>query len=752
MRLVRCRFNRLTLSLCVAVLFIATTAEAQVSRAPGKTLSVERLLSAPSLSGSIERGVAWSPDGKRVTYFHRPGGGKDAGVELWAMDATTGQSLVLVDAKLLETLLEPPKQQMTQATGLGRIVPQQYEWAPDGSALLFVGDTQLVWLDLKSKSPERLIVGDAPLEDPKISPDSKWVSFVENYNLWIVNVATKQKKQLTTGGSEEILKAKLDWLYPEELSSQTAYWWSPDSSRIAYFEMDERQVTKYPIYDMSTDIGAVETTRFPQAGEANPIVRVGIVPISGGETRWLDSGPDKNVYIARVNWTPDSQHVAIQRLNRAQTQLDLMLFDAASGTSTTILMETDKYWVNLSDDLHFFADGKRFLWTSERTGFRHIYLYDTSGKLLKQLTSGDWEVTGVEGFGPQSANGLVVDEQRGYVYFLSNRSSAIEAQLFRVSLNDGTIAQLTHSRGVHTPEIAPDESAFLDTYSSANVPPKQDLHRMDGTRIAMLAENNVPELAEYNLSPVDFTTVKADDGTVLHASMIKPPDFDPARKYPVLIRTYGGPELQNVRDEWSGEDLWSQIMAEKGYIIWALDNRGSTGRGHAFETPIYHQMGKIELEDQLAGVKYLKLLAYVDGSRIGIWGWSYGGYMTLTALFHAPDVFKAGVAVAPVTDWRLYDTAYTERYMGTPQENEAGYHESSPAYFAQNLKAKLMIAHGTGDDNVHFANTALLLNHFIDAGKYPELMIFPGRGHPIGDRPATLELFNRITQFFLDNL
>jgi dipeptidyl-peptidase-4 len=233
--------------------------------------------------------------------------------------------------------------------------------------------------------------------------------------------------------------------------------------------------------------------------------------------------------------------------------------------------------------------------------------------------------------------------------------------------------------------------------------------------------------------------------------MIKPPDFDPARKYPVLIETYGGPDAQIVRDQWSG-GLWSDIMAQKSYIIWSLDNRGSTGRGHAFETPIYHQFGKVELADQLAGVKYLKSLAYVDGTRIGIWGWSYGGYMTLTALFHAPDVFKAGVAVAPVTDWRLYDTAYTERYMGTPQENEAGYRESSPAYFPQNLKGKLMVAHGTGDDNVHFANTALLLNHFIEAGKYPDLLIFPGRGHPMSDRPAQLLLFNRIMQFFLDNL
>ena len=740
----------LAVSLAAVAISAAKPARAQTAKVPGKTLTVERIYSAPNLNGSIEHGIAWSPDGKRFAYFHSSGG-KDAVTELWAMDAATGKSSVLVDAKLLESLLEPPKQRATQATGLGRAVPQDYQWAAGGSALLFVSDTQLVWLDLKSMSPNRLVTGDTSIEDAKISPDAKWVSYVQDFNLWVVNVATKEKKQLTTGGSEELLKGKLDWLYPEELSSRTAYWWSPDSSHIAYYEMDERPVTKYPIYDMSTDIGAVENMRFPQAGEANPIVRVGIVPVNGGETRWLDTGSDTNVYIARVNWTPDSKHIAIQRLNRGQTRLDLLMFDSASGTSTTILTDTDKYWLNLSDDLHFFADGQRFLWTSERSGYRHIYLYDITGKLLKQLTSGDWAVTGVEGFGPQSTNGLVVDERHGYVYFLSNKNNAVESHLFRVSISDGSIAQVTRTHGVHAPEIAPDESAFLDTYSSANVPPKQELDRIDGTKFAMLAENNVPELADYHLPPVEFMTVTADDGTILHASMIKPPDFDPARKYPVIIETYGGPEAQEVRDQWGGA-FWSDIMAQKGYIIWSLDNRGSMGRGHAFETPIYHQFGKVELADQLAGVKYLKSLAYVDGTRIGIWGWSYGGYMTLTSLFHAPDVFKAGVAVAPVTDWRLYDTAYTERYMGTPQENEAGYRESSPAYFPQNLKGKLMVAHGTGDDNVHFANTALLLNHFIEAGKYPELLIFPGRGHPMSDRPAQLLLFNRIMQFFLDNL
>jgi dipeptidyl-peptidase 4 len=321
-----------------------------------------------------------------------------------------------------------------------------------------------------------------------------------------------------------------------------------------------------------------------------------------------------------------------------------------------------------------------------------------------------------------------------------------------VSIKDGAVKQITHGPGTHEADLSPDASAFVELFSTAAAPPRQSLYRADGKLVAAIAENKVPELDEYQLPKTEFTTVKTADGTTLYASIIKPPDFDASKKYPVLVEVYGGPGAQSVKDQWDPGKFWSKIMAQHGYIIWSLDNRGSLGRGHKFETPIYHHFGKLELDDQVAGVNYLKSLPYVDSKRIGVWGWSYGGYMTLQALFHASDVFKAGVAVAPVTDWRLYDTIYTERYMGLPKDNEEGYRDSSPANFTQNFKGKLLVAHGTGDDNVHFANTALLLNKFIDADKYPELMIFPGRGHPMSDRAAQVDLFNRITQFLLNNL
>lgn len=743
--------------LCAALAIVLGVAPALAGPRPLKTLTVQRIYDAPSLSGSLTEGIEWEPDGKRISYLDRSG----SEAQMWTMDAATGRRKVLVNADVLNRVTQPRETSAVQSTGLGRIEAKSYFWSPRNDALLFSGSSSLVLLNLKTMQAKPLV--DSPsdtgheiheIEDPKFSPDGQWVSFVRDSNLWVANIATGKVQALTTGGSEEILKGQLDWVYPEELDATTAYWWSPDSSKIAYYQMDERPVTRFPIVDMSSLTGAIEYTRFPEAGGANPIVRVGVVAVTGGETKWMDTGADTDVYLPRVVWLHDSRRVAIERLNRAQNRLDLLFCDASNGASATILTETDKYWVNVADDLYFFADDKRFLWSSERTGFRHYYLYDLSGHQLQQLTSGDWAITGNGGVGPGAAIQPAVDEAHSFIYFLSNKDNVLDIQLYRLSLADKSVTEVTRESGTHDVLIAPDESAFVDTYSNAMTPPRQDLDHIDGSRTVAINENKVPELADYQLSPVKFLNLSADDGTKLYASIIQPPDFDASRKYPVLINVYGGPQVQNVHNAWDGKDfLWLQMMAEKGYIIFTLDNRGSYARGHAFETAIYDHLGKIELEDQLTGVKYLKSLPYVDPSRIGIWGWSYGGTMVLNAMFDAPGVFKAGVSVAPVSDWRLYDTIYTERYMGRPQDNPEGYRDSSPANQAASLRGKLMIAHSTGDDNVHFANTSEVLNELILAGKYPaSLMIFPGRGHGIGDAPARIQLFQGITDFIGDNL
>jgi dipeptidyl-peptidase 4 len=708
-----------------------------------KALTVDRIYSQPSLSGQLTRGIAWTPDSKQISFFESSGTGKAGKTELWAVDVATGQRRVLLSAEKLESALPADAEQRTQATGLGRHPPAEYQWAPGGGALLFQGPTSLAWFDLKTQVSRTLVSGKENIADPKISPDGRFVSFARNHNLWLVSVADGKERAFTAGGTEAVRKGELDWVYPEELEITTAYWWAPDSSAIAYFEMDESKVAKYPLVDFTSPAGEAEEERYPPAGGGNPSVRVFVAPVGGGEAHAMDTGENTDIYIARVNWLADSKHVAIQRLNRQQTVLDLLIADAATGQMRTALTEQDQYWININNDLRFLKDGKRFLWSSERSGYRHLYLYDLDGKQLAQITKGEWEVSGVD----------AVDEAKGVVYFTGTAKSPLERHLYRVSLDASAISRITIHNGTHGVNMAPDTSAFVDTYSDVMTPPRQDVARADGSLLRVINENKDPELAEYHLSAPQFLSVKAHDGMPLNAAMIKPLDFDSSKKYPVLVFTYGGPHAQVVLNAWGGNTgLWHQLMAQKGYIIFALDNRGSGGRGHVFEEPIHYRLGAQELSDQLDGVAYLKSLAYVDAERIGIWGWSYGGHMTLHAIFEAGSVFKAGFAGGPVTDWHFYDSIYTERYLGLLPQNESGYRASSPINEAEKLKSKLLIAHGTGDDNVHFANTLSLIDRLIELQKYVEVMPFPGRGHGVSDPPARRVLMNRVTQFFLDNL
>lgn len=719
------------------------TAAPAPASTPSKLLTVDRIYSEPSLNGRLTRGIAWAPDSKQISFFESNATGKAGKTELWAVDVASGQRRVIVSAEKLESVLPADAGQPTQATGLGRRAPSEYQWAPGGGALLFREATSLAWFDLKTQSARTLVAGKQRIADPKISPDGKYVSFVREHNLWLVSVADGKEHAFTEGGTEEVRKGELDWVYPEELEITTAYWWAPDSSAIAYLQMDESKVAKYPLVDFSSPIGEAEEERYPPAGGSNPVVRVFAAPVSGGEAHAMDTGENTDIYIARVNWLTDSKHVAIQRLNRAQTVLDLLICDAANGQARTALNETDQYWINVSNDLRFLKDGRRFLWSSERSGYRHLYLYDLEGKQLAQITKGEWEVSAVD----------AVDEGKGLVYFTGTAKSPLERHLYRVSLDGSAISRITIHNGTHGVNMAPDASAFVDTYSDVLTPPRQDVARADGSLLRVINENKVAELVDHHLPAPQFLSVKVHDGMALNAVMIKPPDFDASKKYPVLVFTYGGPHAQVVLNAWGGNTaLWNESMAQKGYIIFSLDNRGSAGRGHIFEEPIHYNLGAMELSDQREGVAYLKSLPYVDGERIGIWGWSYGGHMTLHAMFSRGGPFKAGFAGGPVTDWHFYDSIYTERYLGLLPENEKGYRASSPIERAEELNGKLLIAHGTDDDNVHFANTLSLINELIAHGKYAEVMPFPGRGHGASDPAARKVLFNRVTQFFLDNL
>ncbi|MGA2810025.1 MAG: S9 family peptidase [Candidatus Acidiferrum sp.] len=739
--------GRLAVALILALAALgAPRSRAQQNAAsppPAGALSVDRIYSAPSLSGQLARGLEWSPDGKLLSFFETRGQGKEARTELWSTDATTGERRLLIAADKLLDILPPPPARANQSTGLGRIAPSQYQWAPGSAALLFQGEQSLTWFDLGTQTPRALVSGTETLADPKVSPDGRSVSFVRQHNVWIVDVASGKERAVTHGGTEEMRKGELDWVYPEELEIKTAYWWAPDSSAIAYLEMNESQVTQYPLVDFASYSGDADMERYPIAGGKNPVVRVLVALLKGGEPQVMDTGENSDIYLARVDWLRDARHLAIQRLNRAQTEIDLLIADAATGKTRVALHETDSYWINLSDDLYFLADGKRFVWSSERSGYRHLYLYDLDGKQLAQLTKGAWEETGVEG----------VDESRALVYFSATEKSVLERHLYRVALDGSGFARITKEDGTHRAVMNEAADKFVDTYSNVMTPPREDLYAVNGSRIATLRENKVAELANYRLSPVEFLSVPTHDGIKLNAMMIKPPNFDPAKHYPVLFYTYGGPHVQIVVSAWGGANfLWHQMMAEKGFIIFALDNRGSAGRGHLFEEFIHFKLGAQELSDQRDGAAYLRTLPYVDGQRMGIWGASYGGHMTLHAMFEDPEDFKAGFAGAPVTDWHYYDSIYTERYLGLLPQNEESYQESSPIENVAKLRGKLLVAHGTGDDNVHFANTLALLNDAIAAGKTIEVMPFPGLGHGINDPNARRLMMQRVTRFFLDNL
>jgi dipeptidyl-peptidase 4 len=730
----------------LAVLSNASAVNAQQSQSAANSgeLTVDRIFGTPSLSGHLNAGLTWTPDGKRLSYVKTFGTGKDARRELWVADPATGQRSVLVPSDKWDAALTNPAADNTQATGLGRHAPPLYQWAPSGEAILFQGANSLALYDLKTQSSRNLVSGKLELADPKISPDGKYVSFIRGHNLWAVSTADGKEHALTQGGNEDIRKGELDWVYPEELSLTTAYWWSPDSASVAFLEMDQRKVSQFSLLNFKSYTGEAELQRYPIPSGSNPIVHVYVVSAAGGAPRLMETGSENDIYLARVNWVPDSKHLAIQRINREQNKLDLLLADSSNGKTSPILTEKDPDWVNVHDDLQFLKDAKRFLWSSERTGYCHLYLYDLSGKQLVQLTKGDWEVSGID----------AVDEVKGLVYFTATEKSPIERHLYRVSFDGSGFTPITREAGTHGILFSPKAAAFVDTYSNAMTPPRRDVIAADGLKLATLEEDKMPELAGYHLSPVEFFTVKSHDGVTLHCSMIKPPNFDPSKKYPVITFTYGGPHAQVVLNAWSRSAifLWHQMMAQKGYIIFSLDNRGSAGRGHVFEVPLHLRLGAQELADQRDGAAWLREQPYVDANRMGIWGWSYGGHMTLHAMFEAGDIYKTGFAGGPVTDWHFYDTIYTERYMGLLPKNEQGYKDSSPIKNAGNLKGKLLIAHGQGDDNVHYSNTLLLTDELIRDGKYVEVMAFPGRGHGVGDAPAQRILWERVTRFFTDNL
>lgn len=623
-----------------------------------------------------------------------------------------------------------------------------FQVSPDGQTLLLAHEGDLFTVRLGDSTVRRLTRTPEEEELARFAPNGQWVSFVRANDLYVLELASGRERRLTFDGSDTKRHGKLDWVYTEELYNRESqgYVWSPDSQKLLYLSFDLSPVPTYPLVDLSLAHPQVSWLRYPKAGDPNSRVTVTVTTVPTEENQQTESlslschGPQRE-YVARFGFLPKSDGFWLLFLDRAQKNAELVRFHWPWGGARVVLTEHDDAWINVKDDILWTHDGA-LIFGSERSGFRHLYRLDADTSQPKALTSGPWEVTEVFG--------LSQDQQ--FVYFASTEASPLERHLYRVPVRGGKVEKLTREPGTHSLRAAPGCQGFLDTYSTVVSPPQFRLLDAHGAVLRQLSYDRPPQIGRYQLGTVQFVTLTGDDGTQLHASLLKPANFNPKKRYPVVVYVYGGPHAQVVRNGWGGRTaLFHHFLAQEGFLVFSLDNRGSTARGRNFERALLGRLGKTELEDQLVGVRWLARKPFVDSKRIGIWGWSYGGFMTLYALTHS-QAFRAGVAVAPVTDWRLYDTIYTERYLKLPDENPEGYRDSSPLFSAAQLQTPLLVAHGTGDDNVHWQNTLNFIQELIKAGKHYTLYLYPNKDHGIAGKNERLHLFSAIYNHFRRSL
>ncbi len=727
-----------------ALITLALAASVQIAAA--KELTVERIYSSPSLDGASIRGLKISPDGTRVTFLK----GKESDYErldLWEYHLKSGKTRLLFDSDDLhsgaEVLSDEEKarRERLRLKGSGIV---SYTWSKDGKALLFPLAGDIYYYKLGDKNARKIVETPEFETDVKFSPKANYVSYVREQNLYVYDLKTGKESQITSEGGGAIKFAMAEFVAQEEMRRMTGYWWAPDESKIALTKVDESPValvTRSEIY--AEEIKTV-TQRYPFAGENNVHIELGVVELASNKFQWIDLGKDKDIYIPRVKWTQDSDLLTYQWQSRDQQTLKLNLYDWSSQKQRTLLTETSDTWINLHYDLQFLKDNKHFIWASERDGFKHLYLYDLKGNKVRQLTQGNWVNFGIEH----------VNEKQGLVFFSANKASPLETHLYSVPLAGGQIQQISQREGVHGIAFSKDGSSYLDHFSAPRTMPQISLHKANGKHITWINENKVDKehpIADYlsNWVYPEFGSFKNPDDIELFYRIYKPNGFDASKKYPVIVYLYGGPHVQMVQKRWGGgRDYLVQYLAQQGYVVFTVDNRGSDNRGTAFENPIYKAMGGVEVEDQIAGVKFLHQFPWVDKERVGVHGHSYGGYMTLMAMFKAPEYFKAGVSGAPVTDWGLYDTHYTERYMGNPKTDAEAYKNSSVFPYATNLKGPLLIYHGMADDNVLFKNSTKLYKILQDNNIQFYSMDYPGKKHSIRGKTTQMHRANMIRSFF----
>ena len=730
-----------------ALMTVATALPAHAEK-----LTLEAITGSAPLSGPTLTKPQVAPDGSRVTFLR----GKDRDrnrLDLWEYDIASGQTRLLVDSSVVlpgEEVLsdeEKARRERQRIAALSGIV--DYQWSPDGKALLFPLGGELYFYDLTKSGRDavrKLTNGGGFATDPKISPKGGFVSFIRDRNLWAIDLTSGEEVQLTRDGSDTIGNGVAEFVADEEMDRHTGYWWAPDDAAIAFARIDETPVPVQKRYEVYPDRTEVVEQRYPAAGDPNVRVQLGVIaPKTGAKPRWIDLGKDPDIYLARVDWR-DPQRLTFQRQSRDQKKLELIETTLTNGTPRTLVTETSTTWVPLHNDLRFLKDG-RFLWSSERSGFEHLYIASEDGSTLTALTQGEWVVDGL----------LAIDETAGLAYVSGTRDGATEAHVYAVPLSGGEPRRLTQAPGMHAATFARNASVFVDSWSSDTTLPQIELFKADGTKLATLLVNDVSDAthpyAKYRAAhqPTAYGTLTAADGTTpLHYSLIKPAGFDPKKQYPVVVFVYGGPAAQTVTRAWPGrsDSFFNQYLAQQGYVVFTLDNRGTPRRGAAFGGALYGKQGTVEVDDQLRGIEWLKSQAFVDPARIGVYGWSNGGYMTLMLLAKHSEAYACGVAGAPVTDWALYDTHYTERYMDLPKANEAGYREASVFTHVDGIGAgKLLLIHGMADDNVLFTNSTKLMSELQKRGTPFELMTYPGAKH--GLRGSDLLHRYRLTEDFL---
>ena len=753
---------------CLSSFFnLASAQNATPSSAPAQTqaheLTIEDIYAEGGLLGRAPESIKWAPDGSRVAFVQRDDSGEKGA--LYYVDANHPQPAVLVAREKL-TLLAPPISSIKderQKEAAQRYSVAAYHWSPDSKKLLFDSRGQLWLYNLDNGTAVQVTSSNDASEDPKFSPDGTRIAYVRKHNLYTRDVSGGREDALTRDDDSNLLNGEVDWVYEEELNVRSNYFWSPDGKQIAFLQMNEKQVPDYPITDWIPVHSTVDQQKYPQPGDANPEVRLGIVGAGGGKVKWLSAGGgnsgvplggDTNVYLPRFGWVRPGI-VWAMALNRAQDRLDLYFIDVKSGKSQLMMSESSDIWIDMEhsdNEFHILQSGDRYLWTSWRDGYYHLYLYQfdnqnplsEAAKLVTQVTHGEWNVENING----------VDEQHGLVYFTANEDDWRQANVYAVGLDGKNLHRVSKQDGVHTATFDPANAKYyVDTYSSLTAPASLSFCNVGGECSAFWKPRG---LEQYNLpvpKKVEFT---AADGTTKLLGTILLPSGGPMMangKAPMIVNPYGGPGVQTVRDAWGGLSYYFDcILARQGFAVLHVDNRGMAGRGKAFAATLRHNLGTNELADQITAVKQaLRQFPQIDGNRLGFWGWSYGGYFTLYTMTHT-DMFKSGVAVAPVTDWRLYDSIYTERYMGLPKDNAEAYMKSSPVNVAADLKGNLLEIHGTSDDNVHFQNTVQMVNAFINSGKQFELMIYPRKTHGIAGKEARTHLFHLIDDHFEETL